>query len=139
MKLFICVAVIASAAYVAPAGTAQTSLAPQSRNGLIANVDHDGLHFAIRIDAADDRFLAIVIPRETGSYTRSSLPTVPIKVLWHGGSIAEGAAELLPGAIGMGGWDDLRYRFALRKRTVVADIQTVTISIGDQTYTVATF
>ncbi len=39
----------------------------------------------------------------------------------------------------MGGWDEIYYRFALQRHTVVDDIHSVTISIGDQTYTVMPF
>jgi len=51
----------------------------------------------------------------------------------------EGPAELIPGAVSMGGWDEIHYRFALQRHTVVDDIHSVTISIGDQTYTVMPF
>lgn len=35
--------------------------------GLIAHIEHDGLSFSIRIDAADESFLAIDVPEKTGS------------------------------------------------------------------------
>jgi hypothetical protein len=139
MKLFVLVAIIVSITYVTPAGTAQIAQAPRSKDGLIAHVEHNGLSFAIKIDAADNRFLTIDIPRKTGFYARSSLPAVRLKVLWSGDSTIEGSAELMPGAISMGGWDEIYYRFALQRHTVVDDIHSVTISIGDQTYTVMPF
>jgi hypothetical protein len=139
MKLFILVAIIVSITYVAPAGTAQIAQAPRSKDGRIAHVEHNGLSFAIKIDGADDRFLTIDIPRKTGAYARSSLPAVRLKILWSGDSTIEGPAELMPGAVSMGGWDEINYRFALQRHTVVDDIHSVTTSIGDQTYTVMPF
>jgi hypothetical protein len=102
---------------------------------LIAHIEHDGLSFSISIDAADESFLSIIIPRKTQSYTSSSLPPVRIKVVMADGASIEGAADRLVGAISNGGWDDIRYRFALRKRAVVDDVFSVTIWIGDQSYT----
>jgi hypothetical protein len=119
---------------------------------LIAHIEHDGLSFSIKIDAVDERFLLISIPRRSGTYTWSSLPPVRLKVLTMGkarmrGNVLmretnppiEGPAELIPGAVSMGGWDEIHYRFALQRHTVVDDIHSVTISIGDQTYTVMPF
>jgi hypothetical protein len=113
----------------------------QSRKNarLIAHIEHDGLIFSIAIDAADESFLRISIPRRTQSYTISSLPPVRIKVVMADDAIIEGPADRLSGAISNGGWDDIRYRFALRKRAVVDDIRSVTIWIGDQNYTAFTF
>jgi hypothetical protein len=51
----------------------------------------------------------------------------------------EGPAELVPAVIANGGWDEIKYRFALQRHANVNDIHSVTISIGDQTYTVMPF
>jgi hypothetical protein len=153
MKLDMLAATIALIVCSVPGGKAQTAQAPCCKDGrLIAHIEHDGLSFSIKIDAVDDRFLLISIPRRTGSYTRSSLPPVHLKVLTMGnaqmrGNIQmretnppiEGPAELVPGTVSMGGWDDIDYRFALQRHTVVDDIHSVTISIGDQTYTAMPF
>jgi hypothetical protein len=141
MKLVVLAAMIAAITYFAPAGRTQTPQAPCCKDGrLIAHIEHDGLSFSIKIDAADDRFLSIGIPRRTGAYTWSSLPPVHLKVLMRGTEHPiEGPAELIPGAVSMGGWDEIRYRFALQRHTVVDDIHSVAISIGDQTYTAYPF
>ncbi len=141
MKSVLLAAIIASIAYSAPTGMAQTAQAPCCKDGrLIAHIEHDGLSFSIKIDAADDRFLLISIPRKSGTYTWLSLPPVHLKVLLsESNAVIEGPAELIPGAISMGGWDEIKYRFALQKRTVVDDIHSVTISIGNQTYTAMPF
>jgi hypothetical protein len=153
MKLYIPAAAIALIACSVPGGRAQTAQAPSCEDGrLIAHIEHDGLSFSIRIDAADDRFLLISIPRRTDSYTWSALPTVHLKVLTMGnaqmrGNVLmretnppiEGPAELTPGTVSMGGWDEIKYRFALQRHTVVNGIHSVTISIGDQTYTAMPF
>jgi hypothetical protein len=138
MKLIVLAVIIASITYSAPTGRAQTAQAPCREDGRwIANIEHDGLHFSIKMDAADNRFLSIVIGRKSGTYTRSSLPPVRLKVLMRGTDHPiEGPAELLP-SVSNAGWDETRYRFALQRHTVVDDMQTVTISIGDQTYTFA--
>jgi hypothetical protein len=82
MKLVFLAAIIASIAYSAPSGMAQIAQAPCCKDGrLIAHIEHDGLSFSIKIDAADDRFLLISIPRKSGTYTWSSLPPVHLKVL----------------------------------------------------------
>ena len=113
----------------------------QSRKNaqLIAHIEHDGLIFSIEIDATDESLLRISIPRKTQSYTSSSLPPVRIKVVMADLSVIEGPADRLVGAIGNGGWDDIRYRFALGKRAVVDEIHSVTIWIGDQSYTAFTY
>jgi hypothetical protein len=141
MKLALLTAIIASIAYSAPTGMAQIAQTPCCKDGrLIAHIEHDGLSFSIKIDAADDRFLLISIPRKSGTYTWSSLPPVHLKVLLKESDAAiEGPGELIPGTISMGGWDEIKYRFALQKRTVVDDIHSVTISIGNQTYTAMPF
>jgi hypothetical protein len=153
MKLDMLAAIIALTVCSVPGGRAQTAQAPSCEDGrLIAHIEHDGLSFSIKIDAADDRSLSIFIPRRSGTYNWSSLPPVHVKVLTMGnaqmkGNVLmretnpplEGPAELIPGAISMGGWDEIHYRFALQRHTVVDDIHSVTISIGDQTYTVMPF
>ena len=121
---------------------------------MIAHIEHDGLSFSIKMDAADDRYLLIGIPRKDGTFTWSSLPPVHLKVLTVGkprivatvqgkpvigrddNPPIEGQAEPIPGAIMNGEWTDIRYRFDLQRHTSVDDIHSVTISIGDQTYTV---
>jgi hypothetical protein len=149
MRLVGLAAIIAAIACSAPTGRAQTAQAPSCKDGrLIAHIEHDGLSFSIEIEAADDRFLSISIPRKDGTFTLLSLPSVHLKVLMVGkervvGNVhmrddlppVEGPAELIPGMIGMGGWVDINYRFALQRHTTVNDIHSVTISIGDQTYT----
>jgi hypothetical protein len=153
MKLVVLAATIASIAFSAPTGRAQIAQAPCCKDGrLIAHIEHDGLSFSIKIDATDDRFLSISIPRRSGTYNRSSLPPVHVKVLTREnaqmrGSVLmretnppiEGPAEFVPGTISMGGWDEIKYRFDLQRRTVVDDIHSVTISTGDQIYTVMPF
>jgi hypothetical protein len=153
MKLDMLAATIALIVCSVPGGKAQTAQAPCCEDGrLIAHIEHDGLSFSIKIDAVDERFLLISIPRRSGTYTWSSLPPVRLKVLTMGkarmrGNVLmretnppiEGPAELIPGAVSMGGWDEIHYRFALQRHTVVDDIHSVTISIGDQTYTVMPF
>ncbi len=141
MKLVVLAVIIASITYSASTGRAQIVQAPCCKDGrLIAHIEHDGLSFSIRIDAADDRYLLISIFRKSGTYTRSSLPPVHLKVLLkESDAKIEGPAELIPSAISMGGWDEIRYRFALQRHTIVDDIQSVTISIGDQTYTAMLF
>jgi hypothetical protein len=153
MKLNMLASIIALAVCSVPGGSAQTAPVPCCKDGrLIAHVEHDGLSFSIKIDAADDRFLLITIPRRSGTYDWSSLPPVHVKVLTMGnaemrGNVLmretnpdiEGPAELFRGAVSMGGWDDIHYRFALQRHTVVDDIHSVTISIGHQTYTVYPF
>ena len=68
-----------------PGGRAQTAQTPGCRDSrLIAHIEHDGLSFSIAIDAADDRFLSISIPRKDGTFTVSSLPPVHLKVLMVG-------------------------------------------------------
>jgi hypothetical protein len=155
MKLVVLAAIIASIACSAPTGRAQNAQAPCCEDGrLIAHIEHDGLSFSIKIDAADDRYLLIGIPRKDGTFTWPSLPPVHLKVLTvgkprtvatvHGKPVigrddlppVEGPAELIHGAISMGGWADIHYRFALQRHTAIDDIHSVTISIGDQTYTV---
>jgi hypothetical protein len=133
-----------------PSGRAQSSQAPccDKRGQLIVHIEHDGLSFSIHMDSTDSRFLLISIPRETEDLGPSSLPPVHLKVFTMekarkvGDVIMrdtdppiEGQAELVPGAISNGGWVDFHYRFDLRKPTVLEDIHSVTISIGDQTYT----
>ena len=139
MKLSVLTAMVAVILFTAPNVRAQTAQTSHFRNGLIAHIEHDGLSFSIRIDPANDQYLAINIPQKTGSYTWSSLPPVRLKVLMRGTDHPiEGPAELLP-SVSNAGWDETRYRFALQRHTVVDDMQTVTISIGDQTYTVMPF
>ena len=152
-KLDMPAAIIALIVCSVPGGRAQTAQAPSCEDGrLIAHIEHDGLSFSIEIEAADDRFLSISIPRKDGTFTLLSLPSVHLKVLMVGkervvGNVhmrddlppVEGPAELIPGMIGMGGWVDINYRFALQRHTVVDDMHSVTISIGDQTYTVMPF
>src|SRR5271156_4164010 len=125
MKSIVLAAIIASITYSAPTGRAQTAQAPCREDGrLIADVEHDGLHFSISINAADDRFLSIYIPRKSGTYTWSSLPPVRLKVLMRATDHPiEGPAELVP-SVSNGGWDEIRYRFALQRHTVVGDMQT---------------
>jgi hypothetical protein len=106
---------------------------------LIAHIEHDGLNFSIAIDAADESFLKINVPRKTQSYTASSLPSVRLKVVMAEETMIEGPAVRNPGAISNGGWDDITYRFPLRKHAVEDDIHSVTIWIGDQKYTVFPF
>ena len=153
MKLDMLAAIIALIVCSVPGGRAQTAQAPSCEDSrLIAHIEHDGLSFSIKIDSADDRFLSISIPRRSGTYHWSSLPRVHMNVLTMGnaqmrGNILmretnppiEGPAELIPGTVSMGGWDEIHYRFALQRHTVVGDIHSVTISIGDQTYTVMPF
>ena len=153
MKLVVLAAIIASIGYCAPTGRAQIAQAPSCKDGrLIAHIEHDGLSFSVAIDAADDRFLVIGIPRKDGTFTLSSLPPVHLKVLMMGkervvGNVlmrdslppVEGSAELTPTMVEMGGWTDIHYRFALQRHTTVNDIHSVTISIGDQTYTAMPF
>ena len=131
-------------------GRAQPAQVPCcDENGrLIVHIEHDGLIFSVNMDATDDRFLLITIPRKDGTFDLSSLPPVHLRVLTvekarKVGNIVmrdtdppiEGQAEVIPGWISNGGWTEIRYRFALQKYTVIDDIQSVTISIGDQTYT----
>ncbi len=85
MKLVVLAAIIASIGYCAPTGRAQIAQAPACKDGrLIAHIEHDGLSFSVAIDAADDRFLVIGIPRKDGTFTLSSLPPVHLKVLMMG-------------------------------------------------------
>lgn len=141
MKLVLLTAIIAPIVYSAPIGTAQIAQAPCCKDGrLIAHIEHDGLSFSIKIDAADDRFLLISIPPKSGTYALSSLPAVHLKVLMREtDTTIEGPAERVPYAISMGGRDDIKYRFALQRRIIVDDIHSVTISIGNQTYTAMLF
>jgi hypothetical protein len=140
MKLSVLTAMVAVILLTAPNVRTQTAQTSHFRNGLIAHIEHDGLSFSIRIDPANDQSLAINIPQKTGSYAWSSLPPVHLKVLMRGTeNPIEGSAELIHGAVSMGGSDQIRYRFPLPSHVVVDDIQSVTISIGDQTYSVFTF
>jgi hypothetical protein len=107
--------------------------------GLIAHIEHDGLSFSIRIDAADESFLKIGVPERSRSVSSSSGPAVRLKVLMANDAIIEGPAERIPATLSNGGYDEITYRFSLRKRTVVDDIHSVTIWIGDQSYTVFPF
>jgi hypothetical protein len=110
-----------------------------NKGRLLAHIEHDGLSFSIQVCEADESFLKIVIPEKTGSITASSGPVVHLKVLMADDAIIEGPAELVPGAVSNGGWVEVRYRFALRKNTVVEGIHSVTIRIGDQSYTAYPF
>jgi hypothetical protein len=147
MKYLLVAAVAALAFNLALQGQRESIVQPtpnaqaQSRKNtrLIAHIEHDGLIFSIAIDAADESLLRISVPRKTQSYTSSSFPPVRIKVVMADDAIIEGPADRLSGAISNGGWDDIRYRFALRKRAVVDHIRSVTIWIGDQNYTAFTF
>lgn len=133
-----------------PSGRAQSAQVPccDKDGQLIVHIEHDDLIFSIHMDATDDRFLLISIPRKTESPDPSSLPPVHLKVFTmdkarKDGDVMvretappiEGQAELIPVWIQSGGWVGFRYRFDLRKPTVLDDIQSVIISIGDQTYT----
>ena len=112
---------------------------PRRNARLIAHIEHDDQSFSIAIDAADESFLRIIIPRKTQSYTSSSLPPLRVKVIMADETIIEGVADRLVGAISNGGWDEIRYQFALRHRVNVDDIHSVTIWIGDQSYTAFTY
>jgi hypothetical protein len=145
MKSYLLVAMVVSAfgisaqslrqTIVPPVANAQTQ-AIRKNPRLIAHIEHDGLSFSIAIDAADESFLKIVVPRRTQSYIESSLPAVRLKVVMVDESIIDGAAVRNIGVISNAGWDDITYRFALRKRAAVDDIFSITIWIGDETYTV---
>ena len=106
---------------------------------LIAHIEHDGLSFSIAIDAADEKFLKIIIPEKDAAFAASRRPVVRLKVLMRNDAVIEGRADETPPWIGNGGSVDVTYRFDLGKRTVVDDIHSVTIWIGDERYTAFPF
>jgi len=123
-----------------PAQSPVTRATKEGRNvRLIAHIEHNGLSFRVAIDDADESFLKISIPEEDKSFARSQRPVVRLKVLMRSDKVLEGRAEPTPGWVGSGGYVDVTYRFGLGKRTVVDEIHSVTIWIGDERYVLFPF
>jgi hypothetical protein len=131
------------ASYAAPSEHTQMGQQqkPCKSSRLIAHIEHNGLSFAISVDSSDDSFLDIDVPQRSGTLAASSPPTVKLKVLMADDTVISGTAQNnLPWA-GNGGWDEITYQFGLglgRHATVDA-IQSVTISVGDESYTAFPF
>ncbi len=106
---------------------------------LIANIMHDGLSFAVRMDDHDMNFLEINISEKDSAFDPSSLPTVRLRVQMTDDTVIQGAAQKHLPWVANGGWTEMEYRFALGRRASVDDIHSVTISINSQQYVLCPF
>ena len=100
----------------------------------IAHVAHDGVEFTIRLDDADASVLMVVVPQPDG---RLSASRVRLRVVMTNGNIAEGPAPFVSSVID--GRPSMHYGFSLGRPMSEDAIQSVTIWIDNQQFTVFPF
>jgi hypothetical protein len=96
----------------------------------IANVAHDGIHFAVSI-SQDGKSLEIFAPEKSNVEPRP----ISIRLRFRDESAVEGIPER-QGSVAGGGYTDWRYRFDAKRPLTISSIMSVRISVGDQSFEV---
>jgi hypothetical protein len=112
--------------------------APQVRRypNLLANIQHNDVHFSVSLNPAEQSFLTIHISQH--DFIKSS-PTVHVHVLMTNEKVIEGDAPKPRMWYGKGGWSELDYQFGLGRPAALDDIHSVTVTINGQTYELSPF
>jgi hypothetical protein len=124
-----------------------TETRPRPRNGaqashvrrypnLLADIQHDDVHFSVSLDPAEQSFLTIHVSERDSI---KSSPTVHVRVLMTNEKVIEGDAQKPRMWYGNGGWSELDYQFRLGQAAALDDLHSVTVTINGQTYELSPF
>jgi len=106
---------------------------------LLAHIQHDGDHFSVSLNQAEKSFLTVHISEKSSVLKSSPPPAVKLRVQMADDTVIEGPAQKPPVGYGNGGWDELDFRFELKRRVLLDDIHSVTVTINSHEYTLSPF